>query len=68
MTEQEYLDAIDREAIRRGYMPKGHSLITATGPECWLMAWREDPTLTPEEQVAEEIAAAAMFEGGDDGL
>lgn len=64
MTDQEYLDAIDAEAIRRGYMPEGDSLTAATGPECWLDARREDPTLTPEEQVAEEISAAAMFEGG----
>lgn len=62
MTDREYLDAIDAEAIRRGYMPKGDSLVAATGEECWLDAWRDDQTLTPEEQVAEEIAAASLFE------
>lgn len=65
MTDDEYLAAIDAEAIRRGYMPEGHSLVAATGPECWLMAWREDPTLTPEEQVAEEIHCAAQSVIGD---
>ena len=58
MTDQEYLDAIDAEAVRRGYMPYGDSLVAATGPECWLEARRDDPTLTPEEQVCEEILAA----------
>lgn len=59
MTEDEYLDAIDAEAIRRGYMPEGDSLVAATGRDCWLDAWRDDPTLTPQEQVDEEIACAA---------
>tara|TARA_Y100000815_G_scaffold171479_1_gene155826 strand:+ start:1924 stop:2121 length:198 start_codon:yes stop_codon:yes gene_type:complete len=57
-TEQQYLDAIDAEAVKAGYMPKGESLISTTGPEPWLEAWREDPTLTPEEQVEAEIQAA----------
>ena len=60
MTNEEYLAAIDAEAIRRGYMPEGDSLVAATGAECWLDAWRDDPTLTPEEQVAEEIHCAAQ--------
>lgn len=64
--EEKYLEMIDLEAIRRGYMPDGDSLVSATGQECWLDAWRHDPTLTPEEQVDEEIAAAAMFEGQTD--
>lgn len=57
-TEQQYLDAIDAEAVRVGYMPKGESLISQAGPEPWLEAWREDPDLTPEEQVEAEIQAA----------
>ncbi len=60
MTDQEYLDAIDAEAVRRKYMPEGESLVEQTGPEPWLEAWRDDPTLTPAEQVAEEISCAAM--------
>lgn len=56
--EAEYLEAIDVEAIRRGYMPVGASLVGATGPECWLEVWRDDPTMTPEDQVSEEILAA----------
>jgi hypothetical protein len=60
MTEDEYLAAIDAEAIRRGYMPAGESLVTATGPDSWLDAWRDDPTLTPEGQVSEEILCAAQ--------
>lgn len=63
MTDQQYLDAIDAEAVRRGYMPVGESLVENTGPEPWLEAWRDDPTLTPEEQVAEEISAAATMLG-----
>ena len=59
MTDEDYLKAIDAEAIRRKYMPEGESLVAMSGPEPWLDAWREDPTLTPEDQVAEEISAAA---------
>lgn len=59
MTDEEYLEAIDREAIRRGYIHAGESLVGVTGPEPWLEAWRDDPTLTPEEQVVKEIMAAA---------
>lgn len=55
--EQKYLDAIDDEAMRVGYTD-GESLTASTGPEPWLEAWRQDPTLTAEEQVAEEINAA----------
>lgn len=61
MTDQEYLDAIDKEAVRRGYMPEGESLIAATGAEPWLEAWHDDPSLTPEEQVSEEIMFAAQL-------
>ncbi len=57
--EQEYLDAIDAEAIKRGYIAEGESLVSETGPNCWLGEWFHDPTLTPEEQVADEIQAAA---------
>ena len=57
-TEQQYLDAIDAEAVRVGYMPQGESLVGITGPEPWLEAWREDPTLTAEEQVEAEVQAA----------
>lgn len=57
-TEQQYLDAIDAEAVRVGYMPEGESLVSSTGPEPWLEAWRDDPTLTAEEQVENEIDAA----------
>jgi hypothetical protein len=63
MTDQEYLDAIDAEAIRRGYMPDGDSLVSTTGPECWLEAWRADPLLTPEDQVDEEIYYARYDAG-----
>ena len=59
MTDDQYLEAIDAEAVRRGYMPKGRSLVAETGPECWLEASRDDPSLTPEDQVAEEISIAA---------
>ena len=61
MTDAEYLDEIDAEAVRRKYMPDGDSLVAATGKEPWLDAWRDDPTLTPAEQVSEEISAAAAM-------
>jgi len=55
MTDKEYLEAIDKEALRRGYMENGESLTSATGEEPWLEAWHDDPTLTAEDQVSEEI-------------
>lgn len=58
MTEQEYIDAINVESIRRGYTDKDSPLTDCTGPEPWLEAWREDPSLTPAEQVDAEIACA----------
>lgn len=63
LEEQEYLYAIDAEAVRLGYMPFGDSIVAATGPECWLEAWRNDPTLTPEDQVTEEIFVAMEWQG-----
>lgn len=57
--EAEYLDAIDAEAIRGEYIAEGESLTSETGADCWLDSWAQDPTVTPEEQVAEEIQAAA---------
>lgn len=56
--EVAYLDKIDAEAIRRGYMPPRDSLVAATGTDAWLEAWRFDPSLTPEQQVDNEILAA----------
>lgn len=58
MTDDEYLAAIDAEALRRGYIEPGDSLVAEIGQEPWLEAWRDDPTLTPEEQVEAEIQAA----------
>ena len=64
--ESAYLAAVDAEAVRTGYMPGAESLVAATGPECWLEAWRENPALTPEEQVAEETHHAAASESGEE--
>ncbi len=57
-TKDQYIAAIDAEAVRRGYMPQGHSLTSLSGPEPWLQAWHENPSLTPQEQVDAEIQAA----------
>ncbi len=64
--ESAYLAAIDAEAVRTGYMPEGESLVAATGPETWLEPWRENPALTPEQQVATEISYAAESESGEE--
>lgn len=58
MDDKQYIEAIDAEAVRVGYCEPGESLVAMTGPEPWLEAWREDPTLTPAEQVEAEIQAA----------
>jgi hypothetical protein len=58
MTDQEYIDAINAESLRRGYTEKYSPLTEWTGPEPWLEAWREDPTLTPAEQVEAEMQYA----------
>jgi len=58
VTEQEYINAINVESIRRGYTDKDSPLTDWTGPEPWLEAWREDPSLTPAEQVEAEISCA----------
>ena len=55
MTDKEYLEAIDAEAVRRGYVSKGESLVGLTSENPWLEAWRHDPSLTPEEQVLEAM-------------
>ena len=55
MTDQEYIDSINAESIRRGWTNFNESLTASAGDEVWLAAWREDPTLTPEEQVQNEI-------------
>jgi hypothetical protein len=59
MTDQEYIDAINAESLRRGYTEKDSPLTGWTGPDPWLEAWREDPTLTPAEQVEAEMQYAA---------
>ena len=61
LTDQEYLAAIDAEALRRDYISDGESLVAQTGSAPWLEAWQDDPTLTPEEQVSEEIIAAQQM-------
>jgi len=58
MKDQEYIDTINAESLRRGYTDKDSPLTGWTGPEPWLAAWHEDPTLTPEEQVEAEIQHA----------
>ena len=59
MTDEEYTSEIDAEAIRQKYMKPGTSLVALSGGAGpWLEAWREDPTLTPAEQVEAEIISA----------
>jgi hypothetical protein len=58
LTDQEYIDAINAESLRRGYTDVDSPLTEWTGPEPWLEAWYEDPKLTPAEQVEAEIQYA----------
>ena len=56
--ERKYIAKINAESLRRGYTEADSPLTGWTGPEPWLEAWREDPTLTPKEQVDAEIQCA----------
>jgi len=58
MRDEEYIAAINAESERRKYTTPDFPLTAWTGPEVWLQAWRDDPTLTPAEQVANEIQYA----------
>lgn len=58
MTDAQYISEINAESLRQGYTDKSLSLTGLTGDGPWLEAWRDDPTLTPAEQVEAEIQCA----------